>query len=99
MIDRHFGNDEYSFMDDNATVHRAITVNTYKENKLINETEWPAQSPDTNIIENIWVWRKRDIENQTLSMTTSQQQFDIISGVWKNIPVDYATGLYGSIPG
>ena len=52
VIARHFENDEYTFMDDNAPVHTANTVKAYKENNQINETEWPVQSQDMNIIEN-----------------------------------------------
>ena len=99
VIARHFGNDDYTFMDDNAPVHRANTVKAYKENNQINETEWPAQSPDMNIIENIWLRIKRDIENQTSNVTTPQQLFDVIRGAWQNIPVDYVKGLYETIPG
>ena len=39
VIARHFGNNEYTFMDDDAPVHRANIVKTYKETNQINETE------------------------------------------------------------
>ena len=77
LIASHFGNNEYTFMDDNAPVHRANIVKTYKETIQINEIEWPAQSPDINIIEYIWLRIKRDIEYH---VTTRQQLFDVIRG-------------------
>ena len=98
VIARHFGNNEYTFMDDNAPVHRANIVKTYKETNQINETEWLAQSPDMNIIENIWLKIKRDKENHTSNVTTPQQLFDVIRGAWQKIPVDYVRGLYETIP-
>ena len=34
------------FMDDNAPVHRAHTVENYKVKNEVTLMEWPAQSPD-----------------------------------------------------
>ena len=39
----YFEGKEYSFMDDNAPVHRAHTVENYKEQNKVTSTEWPAQ--------------------------------------------------------
>jgi len=50
VIARHFGHDEYTFMDNNALVHRARIVKTYMENNNVNTTDGPAQSPELNII-------------------------------------------------
>ena len=99
VIARHFGNSDYIFMDDNATVHRANAVKLFKQNNRINGTEWLAQSPDLNIIENIWLGVKRDIEKITLNVQTPEQLFDVISTAWQNIPVDYVQRLYETIPG
>ena len=41
-------------MDDNAPVHRAHTVNNYKDKSKVTSTEWSAQSPDLNI----WLYVK-----------------------------------------
>ena len=51
--------------DDNATIHTAQNVNTNKEENGTNSllcTEWPAQSPDLNIINYIWLHIKRKLE-------------------------------------
>ena len=97
VIARYFGNRDYSFMDDNAPVHRANAV--FKQNNKINGIEWPAQSPDLNIIENIWLHVKRGIEKTTLDMQTPEQLFDVINTAWQNVSVDYVQRLYETIPG
>ena len=85
-------------MHGNATVYRANIVKFYKEAKQINDTVWQVQSPDMNIIENIWLKMKRDIENETSNVNTPQL-FDVIRGACQDIPVDYVRGLYETIPG
>ena len=39
----YFEGKEYLFMDDNTPVHRAHTVENYKEQNEVTSTEWPAQ--------------------------------------------------------
>ena len=40
----YFVGKEYLFMDDNAPVHRAHTVDNYKDQNEATSTEWPAST-------------------------------------------------------
>ena len=74
VLTRHFLNRPYRFQDDNAPVHRARIIEEYKRNNNVNCITWPAQSPDLNIIENIWLRIKRELQN-TAQTSTPQMNF------------------------
>ena len=64
----YFEGKEYLFMDDSAPVHRAHTVENYKDQNEVTSMEWPAQSPDLNIIENIWLYMKRELQKSAVDI-------------------------------
>ena len=94
----YFEGKEYLFMDDNAPVHRAHTVENYKDQNEVTSMEWPAQSPDLNIIENIWLYMKRELQKSAVDITTKNDLLREIQSVWRNIELDYIRNLYQSIP-
>ena len=98
VIARHFPDNSYLFQDDNAPVHRAHTVSSYKAINNVKSISWPAQSPDLNIIENIWLHIKRKLASRVTFIHSDQDLFNEISTIWMRITPAYVQSLYKSLP-
>ena len=62
-------------------------------------SDWPPQSTDLNIVENLWQTLKRNVHKQF--PTNSVDLWSGINGVqdeWNKIPEDYIIKPYESIP-
>lgn len=98
VVARHFPQNDYIFQDDNAPVHRARTVIEYKLKNKIKTLTWPAQSPDLNIIENVWFRLKKELHNDANNINSVAELKDAIRAIWEKLPVEYIKSLYKTIP-
>ena len=98
VIVRHFPDDQYFFQDDNAPVHRSRVLQEYSPTKNLKSFSWAAQSPDLNIIENIWLYIKRKLAYRHHIINSDSDLFREIQRIWMDIPPAYIQSLYLSVP-
>ena len=98
VIVRHFQDDQYFFQDDNAPVHRSRVLQEYRATNNLKPISWPAQSPDLNIIENIWLDIKRKLAYRDHIINSDSDLFREIQRIWMDIPPAYIQSLYLSVP-
>jgi hypothetical protein len=68
------------------------------EDNGINAMEWPAQSPDINVIDNLWLVIKKNIERSVDEITFAEQLYNKIFSIWTSFDHETIKKLYLSLP-
>ena len=92
----YFEGKEYLFMDDNAPVHRAHTVENYKDQNLNG-----MASTITRFKYNrkyLALHEERATKVRGRYIATKTDPLREIQNMWRNIELDYIRNLYQSIP-
>ena len=97
---RHSHIYDWYFQQDGDAKHTSKVVQDWLAHNVVGwfqKDEWPANSPDLNVIENGWsvVWQ----ELYTKKMTTKEQLKAAIKAAWKKkMTPEYCQTLFDSIP-
>ncbi|CAK9819131.1 Transposable element Tc3 transposase [Anthophora quadrimaculata] len=89
---------QWIFQQDNAAIHTAKLVKNWFEEQGITCLEWPALSPDVNIIENVWGYLSRNVYINNTQFSSREELINAIKKEWNNIPLSYIETLYKSLP-
>ena len=85
------------FMQDGAPCHTSkATMSVIDKHKVCILSDWPPQSPDINIIENLWAKVKKNISRK--QPVNKNELWELLKLEWDNIDTTDILQLYASIP-
>lgn len=89
----------WQFQQDNAPIHVArTTLDDFKQRGIHLFDNWPAKSPDMNIIENVWSILAREVYKNGRQCSSKIELKEAIEVAWLKISQDQIKSLYDSIP-
>ena len=92
--------ENFIFQHDNDPKHTADIIKRYlgrkEEQGALQLMQWPPQSPDLNIIEQVWDHLDREkVQKQPKSV---EELWKVLKNAWNTIPADVFQRLQNSIP-
>lgn len=98
VVCKNFAGRQFIFQDDNAPVHRSLLTRLWKKEHHISSFTWPAQSPDINVIENVWKVIKVHVQKDLSHIKSRQDLIESVLKAWSKLHRTYIRQLYESIP-
>jgi len=95
-----FGDDNWTFQQDSAPAHKAITCQNWCEENLpdyISSKEWPPSSPDLNPLD-YSIWGYLEARVNTKRHTSIESLKASLKKEWKDLPIEYLRTTIESWP-
>ena len=98
VVARHFANNPWTLQEDNAPCHVSQRTTAWKTENEILTLSWSSQSPDLNIIWNVWKVIKNNVFKRILEIQTKQDLIRVVNEIWTGLSLCYIQSLYQSLP-
>jgi len=95
---KQFGDDPFLFQHDCTPVHKASSIKTWMSEFVVEELDWPAQSPDLNIIEHLWNEFERSLRTRPSRPTSMSDLTYALLEEWSKIPINTLLNFVESLP-
>ena len=70
----------------------------WKTENDIPTLEWPPQSPDLNIIENVWKVIKTKVQRRIDDIRNAEDLKTVVAEIWTSLQLHYIRSVYDSLP-
>ncbi len=90
--DKLYGDADFIFQQDLAPAHTAKGTKSWFNEHDVGVLDWPANSPNLNLIENIWGSVKRKMRNNRLNNADDLKA--AIKATWASLHLSSATGWF-----
>lgn len=88
----------WTFQQDNASIHASKKTKLFLENKNIPVLPWPACSPDLNPIENVWGLLSQKVYAHGRQFQSVRELKQSLTEEWNNLEPDILKSLIDSMP-
>ena len=89
---------KWVLQQDNASVHRSNMTKKWFEQQKVRVLESPVNSPDLNVIENLWGLLVKNIYHNGRQFDNFNDLKEAIKANWNTINQEYIQNLFASIP-
>ena len=86
--------DRATFIQDNAPCHKAKVIMSYLSEQDFEIMDWQPQSPDLNLIENLW--KTLGVKDMERNPTNTENLWVNIQEEWSKISIEYCQELIRS---
>ncbi len=95
--EKRFGADtsKWVLQEDNDPKHTPRLARAWREEHEVVRLPWPAQSPDQNPIENVWMLVKSELRHHQPKSTMAMKRW--ITIIWSHLPAQFAENLVASM--
>ena len=98
LEDLHTNRQKFTLQADNDPKHTSKATQTWLKENHISTLNWPASSPDMNIIENLWAHLDDHVRAYPKKLSNSAELWKVLQEEWKQISPGYIRKLYESLP-
>ena len=85
---KQFGDGPFLFQHDCSSVHKARSIKTWMSQFGVEELDWPAQSPDLNLIKHLWHELGRRLRARPSRPTSVSDLTNELLEDWSKIPIN-----------